>query len=126
MGQQVELVLGGPLLSEGVEPTQSAPPPSRYVTWKGKTYLKLVMLAQANSALAQGALFILPVGVVFEPTTVPDLYVVEKPLPFPGRFLVRRQDGEGEPLHALAKAVKRVVSLPDKCPPVVEWEKSTP
>ena len=98
--------------------------PSRYVTWKGKTFLAAIVVAQANSALASGAALILPVGAVFEPTTVPDLYVVEKPLPFPGRFLVRRQDGTGEPIHALARAVKRVVSVPEVCPPVADWARA--
>lgn len=98
--------------------------PSRYVTWKGKTFLAAIVVAQANSALAGGDALILPVGVVFEPKTAPDLYVVEKPLPFPGRFLVRRSDGTGEALHAPAHVVKRVVSVPEVCPPVSDWPRA--
>ena len=99
--------------------------PNPYATFKGKTYLKAVIAAHANSALEQGEKFILPPGVVFEPTTTSTLYVAVKHLPFDGRFLAQRHDSENEqPIHAMAYAVKRVVELPDDCPPVAEWEKA--
>lgn len=98
--------------------------PNPYATFKGKTYLKAVLVAQANSALDAGEQFILPSGVVFEPTTTPNLYSVVKRLPFAGRFLVVPVESEGLPIHALARAVKRVVSVPDDCPPVTEWERA--
>jgi hypothetical protein len=100
--------------------------PNPYATFKGKTYLKAVLLAQANSALEQGEKFILPPGVVFEPTTTQVLYVALKRLPFDGRFLAQRYDEEvdEQPIHAMAYAVKRVVELPDDCPPVTEWERA--
>jgi len=100
--------------------------PNPYATFKGKTYLKAVLVTQANSALDRGEKFILPPGVVFEPTTTPVLYTAVKTLPFAGRFLAQRYDDEGQeqPIHALARAVKRVVELPDDCPPVTEWERA--
>ena len=100
--------------------------PSPYATFKGKTYLKAVLLAQANSALERGEKFILPPGVVFEPTTTSVLYTTLTRLPFEGRFLAQRYDEEGDeqPIHALARAVRRVVELPDDCPPVTEWERA--
>lgn len=100
--------------------------PSPYSTFGGKTYLKAALIAQANSALAQGERFILPPGVVFEPTTTSVLYTAVKRLPFEGRFLAQRYDEEGDeqPIHAMAYAVKRVVELPDDCPPVTTWERA--
>jgi len=92
-----------------------------YSTHKGKTYLKAVIVAQANTRIADGDALILPVGTTFEPTTEEELYLVTKHLPFPERFLVRRFDGEGEAIHAMASVVKRVVSVSDDCPPVAEW-----
>ena len=104
---------------------------SQYATYAGKTYLKSVMLVQANKALEEGQEFIVPEGVVFEckqalrgngeDSMLDHLYVVVAHIPFPGRFLVRRHDGQGETVHALASSVKRVVSIPDECPPVLYW-----
>lgn len=98
---------------------------SRYLTFGGKTYLKAAIVNQANSALERGEKFILPPGVVFEPTTTPVLYTALKRLPFDGRFLAQRYDVEADepPIHTLAYAVKRVVELPATCPPVAKWER---
>jgi len=104
---------------------------SPYATYAGKTYLKSVILAQANAALEAGQEFILPEGIVFEckrplkghgsESTLANLYVVVQHLPFLGRFLVERYDGEGGPVHALSSAVRRVIEIPDECPPVPYW-----
>ena len=94
-----------------------------YATHEGKTYLKAVIVNQANAAIRQGKQVTPPPGVVFEPFTEPHLYVVlPKELKFEGRFLVERADGEGAPLHAFAYAVKRIESVPDECPPFQLWK----
>lgn len=100
--------------------------PNPYATFEGKTYLKAVIVSQVNSALAAGDQFILPPGVVFEATTGPDIrWRSIKPLPFKGRFLVEPADANtAHPLHALAHAVKRVVEVPDDCPPLGRWERA--
>lgn len=94
-----------------------------YCSYKGKTYLKAVVIRHVNAALERGELLIPPVGVVFQPTTTDTLYVVGRRLPFEGRFLVEPLGGKGGSIHALASAVKRIVSVPDNCPPAPLWER---
>jgi hypothetical protein len=92
-----------------------------YATHAGKTYLKAVIVGQANAALQRGQQVTPPPGVVFEAFTEPHLFVVLKKLKFEGRFLVEREDGADKPLHAFPYAVKRIDSVPDDCPPFTAW-----
>jgi len=100
--------------------------PNPYATFEGKTYLKAVIIASANSALARKEWLILPPGVIFEPVNSPWPWRSVKPLPFKGRFLaepVETRDDMSR-LHALAHAVKCVVDVPDDCPPIGRWERA--
>ena len=100
--------------------------PNPYSTFKGKTYLKAVIVAQANSCLEKGEQFVLPEGVIFEATNSDWPWRSCGPLPFKGRFLAEPEaarDNQSR-LHALAHAVKRVVDVPDDCPPVGRWERA--
>ena len=97
--------------------------PNPYTTFEGKTYLKAVIVNQANSALAEGKEFILPEGVIFEAVNTDEPWRALKRLPFEGRFLAEPAEREGQPLHALSFVVTRVLSVPDNCPPVGRWEK---
>lgn len=94
-----------------------------YCVYKGKTYLKTVVIRQANAALERGEWLIPPPGVVFQPTTTDTLYVVLERLPFEGRFNVRDLDGKEEPIHALVTSVRKIVDVPDECPPAPLWER---
>lgn len=100
--------------------------PSPYATFKGKTYLKAVIVNQANSALEKGEKFILPPGVIFEAINSDWPWRSVKPLPFKGRFLAEPAETRDNLscLHALAHAVKCIVEVPDDCPPVGRWERS--
>lgn len=96
---------------------------SAYAIHQGKTFLKAIIIAQANAALQRGEQFIPPPGVVFEPLTESNLFVVlAKKLKFDRRFLAERADGSGEPIHAFSYIVKRVDTVPDDCPPFQVWE----
>lgn len=96
---------------------------SNYTKYEGKTYLKSVIIAQANAALTAGTEFVLPAGVVFKPRHMATSYVVLSTLPFANRILVERCDGEGNPLHAIPRVVEEVISVSDECPPVSMWKK---
>lgn len=98
-----------------------------YSTYKGKSYLKSVILAQANELISKkvetNIHLVLPLGVVFRVASVADSYKVVEELPFKGRFLAQRADGMGPKLHALSTLVERVEELPDTCPPLSEWKR---
>jgi len=100
--------------------------PNPYATFEGKTYLKAVLVAQANSALAKGEQLILPPGVVFEAVNSDRPWRSVKPLPFAGRFLAEPAEtcDDMNRLHALAHAVTAIVEVPDDCPPVGRWERA--
>lgn len=98
--------------------------PNPYAAFEGKTYLKAIIVAQANSALEKGEHFILPEGIVFEALNTDETWRALKRLPFDGRFLAEPATREGQPLHALAHVVTRVVTVPDNCPPVGRWERA--
>jgi hypothetical protein len=95
-----------------------------YVTHKGKTYLKWVLLRNANAILASGKHLLPPVGVKFEGPK--GLYVVTSKMPQPRYFKAAptSRDGSytGEPLTAIVVAVVSIVDLPSECPPPEAWE----
>lgn len=100
--------------------------PSPYATFEGKTYLKAVIVAQANSALGRGERFVLPPGVIFEAVNSDWPWRSVKPLPFKGRFLAEPAEARDDQsrLHALAHVVREIVEVPDDCPPVGRWERA--
>ena len=100
--------------------------PNPYATFEGKTYLKTIIVAQANAALAKGEEFVLPPGVIFEAKNSQWPWRSVKPLPFAGRFLAEPAETRDDisRLHALAHAVTSVVEVPDDCPPVGRWERA--
>ena len=100
--------------------------PNPYATFEGKTYLKAVIVSQANSALEKGEHLILPPGVIFKARNSKLDWRVVKPLPFAGRFLAAPAATSDDMtcLHALARGVTRVVEVPDDCPPTGRWERA--
>ena len=95
-----------------------------YSTYKGKTYSKAFVIAQANKAVHEEPHLVLPNGVVFRSVEGPDPYVVIQRLPFKGRFLVEPMNYDGFPIHAMALSVDEILEIPDNCPPLHLWDRS--
>jgi hypothetical protein len=95
-----------------------------YVTYKGKTFLKMVFIRNANEIIRAGTRHLLPpVGVMFEGPV--GLYLVAEHMPQPRYFkaVPTSRDGtyKGDPITAIVGSIKSIVDLPAECSPPEEW-----
>jgi|WetSurMetagenome_2_1015567.scaffolds.fasta_scaffold99828_2 hypothetical protein len=95
-----------------------------YVKHKGKTFLKMIFIRNANEIIRAGSKQLLPpVGVMFEGPV--GLYLVTEHMPQPRYFKATpaSRDGtyQGDPITAIVGSIKSIVDLPAECPPPEEW-----
>jgi len=98
---------------------------SPYATFEGKTYLKTVLVAQANSAVASGEKIVPPVGTVLTSVIGEFQFEVVEHLKKPrGSFKMQRTNEDRSSAHGVAKMISRIIDVPDVCPPVANWERA--